>query len=518
MAVAKAETLGLSAAALLGLACCNSVFLGHYVDDVVWLLLSRSFLEGSLLSAWSFFPRLETSATWGFSLLLAPAVALFGANAVALKAWSAGLFLAGTFLFYVATRGGFSPRERLAYLAALFFNGFYLSFAGSVISEAGYLLLFGAGAYLIARREWLARPTGERLALLGLLSAFLILTRVIGTAFFLAAVLELCLARRFREAARYAAVVAAAVLPYFLLCKLASGAFTYHASGWAVLSQASVPAAVKIPLANAYFYLKGLSLLTFIYFPAFMPNAAWLKIPVAAAVVGVAAFGAARAAALPGGRFLLAYSLLYGMVCAAWPFQGPRFIVPVYPLFAFLFLSGLVSLVPRRFEARALAALGVLVLATNLGEIGGLLRASLTQGPDIPHIAHAWLRDHSTEGDLIVSMDIARIRYYAGRRGIHFLPSDSLESFVRRARELGARYFFLKEVGYVGTTLGGADSVAAQYARLAEYLGHAEHFALVYENRKEGVRVFVLRPDSTGAGLPGALPGRAGSPRLGARS
>ena len=304
------------------------------------------------------------------------------------------------------------------------------------------------------------------------------------------------MARSSLAALRFGIVVALTVAPYFVLSKLASGSYSFHGSGWALWSQDPV-SALRIPAENLYFYFKGLTLLTFVYFPSFFPNVLWLKIGLMAMVGGAALMGAVRTAKTSGGRFLLVYFVGYGIVCILWPFQGPRFVFPVYPLFLFWFMAGFESMVAGRFRAASAGALVLLILATNGREVRDILVKSMTQPADIPHQSHLWIKEHSRPEDLIVSMDIAEIRYYAGRRGVHFVPSDSLESFVRRSRELGARYFFLKPAGYVSMTPGAKDFVKEQHDRLAEYTGHAEYFDLVYENGEEGAKIFVLKTISS---------------------
>jgi hypothetical protein len=193
-----------------------------------------------------------------------PAAALPGAGALAFKAWSAALLLAGTFLFYSSTRDRLSPLGRVVFLAAIFFNNFYLAFVGNVLSEAGYLLIFGAGFYLAVKKRWLWDSTPRQTVLLGLLAGFLVLTRVIGAVFFLAAFLEMGLSRRLKETLRFGIVVVLTVAPYFVLSKLASGSYTFHGSGWALWTR-NPASALRIPAANLYFYFKGLTLLTFVY-------------------------------------------------------------------------------------------------------------------------------------------------------------------------------------------------------------------------------------------------------------
>lgn len=476
------EKAAVAAAFVLCLLSCNYAVLGHYVDDIVWVLLSRNFTEGSLMARWSYFPRVETNATWGFSLLLTPITAFFYKNALALKAWSAVLLFTGTVLFYFSLRERMSPAARRIFLLGLFFNNFYLAFSGNVTSEAGYMLIFGVALFLAPRRVLFS----------GLLTACLILTRVIGTSFLIAAGIEMALSKKFKNTFAYAGLVLLGVLPYFLLSKFSSGTYTYHAAGWEMLGPGGPASAARVVLENAYYYLKGLALLTFIYFPAFLPDILALKLLAILAVAALACRGAFRQLPAPPGRFLVIYFLIYGLVLAVWPSQSARYALPVYPIFLFWILAGIESWVAPKRAALVWAAMGLLMLGSNLKEIKGILKTSLTSPADMPHQSYLWLREHSAPTDLIVSMDIARICYYADRTGIHFVPSDSLESFVDSSRRMGVRYFFLKQAEYVGTADNVSDPVAVQYRRLSDYLGRREFFKPVYENSDEQVKVYEL--------------------------
>src|SRR5262249_45391704 len=113
---------------------------------------------------------------------------------------------------------------------------------------------------------------------------------------------------------------------------------------------------------------------------------------------------------------------------------------------------------------------------------------------DVPRESYAWLKDHSQPDDLVVSMDIARVYYYAGRRGVHFIPSSSPEDFVRRARELKAKFFVLDSPAYVEASPGVVDGVRCQHDRLEQALTGQNAFQLIYQHPNEGTRIFRWRP------------------------
>jgi hypothetical protein len=290
---------------------------------------------------------------------------------------------------------------------------------------------------------------------------------------------------RGREAAALAGAAAVVAAPYVLATRLSTGGYTYAGGYWRLTSAAAL-------LSNAYFYLKGLALLTCVYFPAFWPNAAWLKAAAIAAVAGLAAWGAWRQARRGEGWALPAYAALYGAACLAWPFQAPRFMEPLAPFFAFWLAAGVEAAAPRRALAPALAALALAGGLSNAGQLAGLARASWPQPVESAHQAESWLGEHARPSDLVVSMDVARLRYFAGLRGVHFIPAGSAEEFAAKARALGARWFFVRGGGYVGFAGGRPSVVARQQDRLASYLERRDLFTLVHEDAAEGARVYAL--------------------------
>ncbi len=482
-----------AAGVALWLACVNAVPFGHYVDDVVWVLLSRRMLHGSLAADWSWFPRLETSLPWGFSLLLAPAAAAAGSRALVFKLASAAMTLGGLALIYAALREELEPAARRAWLAMLLLNGFLLSFDGAVMSEAGYLLLFGLSLWLALERGWLREPTNGRAAALGALAGLLISTRLLGLAWLVAAAAALLRGRRRASAAVFAAASALVAAPYALAAKLAPAAQAYTGAGpgWRLLLGRGAGPAMAAAAANAWFYAKGLGLLTAVYFPAFWPNVGWLKAAAAAAVGALALAGLLRQR--EGSRTPLGlYAAAYAAACVCWPFQTPRLIAPLYPLFAFWLAAGAAAVSPEKRRPAVLAALAALAVASNAGQIRGVAAASWSGPVEVSHRAESWLGESARPGDLVVSMDVARLRYYAGLRGVHFVASSSAEDFAARSRAMGARWFFVRAAGYAPFAPGLVNVVSEQQDRLAAYLSRADLFRLVHEDAGEGARVYVL--------------------------
>ncbi|HAH06484.1 MAG TPA: hypothetical protein DCM05_08155 [Elusimicrobia bacterium] len=476
----------LGAAGLLYLAASNAVPFGQYVDDVQWLLYAENLLKGSGLKAWALLPVRELSLTWGVPAVLMPLLALFGRSLLLIKGTFAAAFFGGLLLFFLATRRGFEGPRLYAYLVLLFFCDFLLPFAGSALSEPPYLLLFGALVYLLAERDILLSERPKTWALLGALGAALALTRALGTAMLLAVLAELCLARRWRAAVVFTVSAAVCSTPYLLYAAQGEGRVNFYGIYWESLSSAG---ALGVFAGNAWFYLKGLSCLSFLYLPALAPSSAWVKVPFVMLCLALVGAGVFRGRRDPFRRVLALYLLAYLGVCCAYPYQAPRYVVPLYPVFLLFLCEGLLAL-PSRSAAGALCVLAVLGLGSNLPGLSRTLKASLSQPPEVPHAAYDWLRANSGEGDSVISTDAARIFYFTGRKGLLTATGEDAAAFAAETRRLKARFVVVGGGGFVPAAPGLSDPTRALHKRNARFAGDPRHFRLAHEDAAEGVRVY----------------------------
>ena len=476
---------------LLMLLARKAVPFGSYVDDIKWVLTAESFLKGTLYSQCMAFPYIEL-INWGTSVLISPLLALFGRNIPALQVYSVTALFSGLFLFFSATAGNKGALEKPAYLFILALNGFLFSFLGGVTSEVFYLFLFGALVYLGFGKKWLEKGTAPQTAIFALLSGLLVLTRSLGAAFVIAAAAEMLAARRYRPALLYCGLAAACVLPYIAVSKLSSGAFTFYGSYWGLLLKLGALNILKSFFSNLYFYAKGLSCLTFINLPAFLP--AGLN---QAKLLFIAVFFALTAAGIaknikkgPLPRFLAVYFALYFIVCALWMFFSPRYILPLYPVFVYWVFKGLEAALPEKNRAPAFAALLFASLATNAASVYGTIAGSMRSPSEVGQETYKWIEKNTRPEDIIVSMDIARIYYYARRKGLPSLPGETPAEFAASAARLDARYLVTKEASYTQSNPSAGDPIVRQYARLMNFASQRAYLDKIYENPAEATAVY----------------------------
>ncbi|MBI5624986.1 MAG: hypothetical protein HY924_14515 [Elusimicrobia bacterium] len=487
------DLAGAAALLALYLLSCNAVPFGQYVDDMNWLLFSEGALKGSLLRPWHHPPQLEVSLNWGVPALLMPFLAAFERPVLMLKLFMAALFFSGLAFFYLSTRSRFEGSQLPAYAAVLFLCDFLLTFSGNIMAEPGYVFILGLTVFLLFERSWLESDRPWRWALLGGLAGFIVLLRSIGLVLPLAILAELALRRKLKEGLWFGLCAGLVVLPFTLYLATHIGQASFYAPYWSLRSQGGAAAALSGLLDNSRLYLKGLTCLTAVYLPTLAaPTGLLAKAFMAAGAVLFAA-GTWRNRGSSLHRFLALYAMGHFVVCAAYVYQAPRYVVPMLPAFVFLCLEGLRALVPERFFGRALAAAALLAVATNAPLLARTVRTSLAQPLTVAHASYDWLKAHASPEDRIVSMDMIRIHYFTGLKGRLFIPSNGPEEFAERFRAEGFRWLVIRDAGFIPAAKGVSDPTRWFYDRLVGYAGAGGAFDLAHRDEAEGVLIYGLK-------------------------
>lgn len=481
--------LGVSGATVF-LLCCNNLPFGHYVDDIKWVLLAETFLRGSAQTVWSAVPLPDTTITWGFGFLLMPVVFLFGRHVMVLKIFSSLCVVVGNGFFYFSVRRWLDLSGRALVLVGLGGVAFMAAFSGNVISEAGYLVLFGLFAYGVSRLE---EGTPRTFFLLGGIAGALYLVRNIGA---LAAMSLIFFQRRLlwsRVSLAFLTGFVLGTVPVSVLVSWLSGTWSFYGSYWLLGSEGSLLSGAERFLGNLLFYWKGLTCMTLFNLPAVLLPVSWVK----GAVMSVGAIVVGRGLWLwrvhPIGRWLGLCFLGYMAVLGFWTYQAPRYAFPIFPVFLVLGGAGIHGVWERAWGRMILVGIFCGVLLTNSSEIAGLVRKSLIQNPVLPHESERCLADHSRPDEIVVSMDIARVFYFTGRRGVPFIPSTDAASFEEGARRLGATVFYFRDNAFVSAASGVSDPIERQHQKLRAYLFGSKSFEPVYTNTDEGTTIFRFR-------------------------
>lgn len=436
-------------------------------DDALYVVLARSLLQGTYRDLHRIDTALHALYPPGYPAQLAAWGGVFGFGTDTLIVFSLLCSTLALALFWQAVNRIFSPWIAVAALAPLAVNPLLLQYAGSVASEAPYLLLTMIPLWILSRAEQTGRKTSLVVAVVGLVA---LLTRAVGVAFLAALVLSSLLQRRWR-AATILALISATILGGWLTwsshVSREESAKSYVASmetGPLTAAQASPPAGVAEHLARRvvrhtrFYATEG--------FPwaLAVPTIPGTVIDNVIGLVIVLGTGLVGLVLLCRKWHLAAlYLIMYTGVLLVYPWLQARFVVPILPLAVLASLVGgqRLALRSRWKPLQAVVPLGlalILVAGGSLRSIPAVTanvrcdREGQLPDPDcMPPDKASWFEairflQDSIPGDAVfLTAKPEPLFLYTGLRSVATLgtasPPDT--AFIPRIRRLGAGYILL---------------------------------------------------------------------------
>jgi 4-amino-4-deoxy-L-arabinose transferase-like glycosyltransferase len=337
----------------------------------------RAFVEHNTFTInTSSYPQGPVAYPWGFPLLLAPVLSLFGLKVLALKLVNTFFYLCFLIAFYALARRRLSSGSSLALTAILAFNPALLLAHDLILSDISFLFFSTLSIFLIDAAT--ANPSPKTAALTGVAIFAATLLRTNGVLL----LVPLAIAQLMRLRGQSGRGWLVIVLPYFVF------------GGLYLLQSQLLPDGQDS-------YLSHFSLFTF---PRFMRNLRYyLRLPaeffsdiplgLAFALVAAALFLADAAANFRRTLVILSYVVVTLALFIAWPeTQGLRFIYPILPLLLLLAGEGFqlaASRLPDRFAAYAgwagsLMAVALIVLSLGVSTSIGwanLINGRALNGP-----------------------------------------------------------------------------------------------------------------------------------------
>lgn len=475
-------------AALLYAACWGSFYVGFFNDDVVYIALARSLVNGTGYSDleiagapthFKFPPALP--------LMLAPLQAFWPDGLEALQALSVAFALAGVALL-VAWLSDASPAVRWGSALLLACNPYLVRYASTVMSDVPFMTV--TVLYLL-----LARPacngtcSPRRAALLGVLAAFAFYLRSIGAALVPATGLAMAVHRQgWRPIAAHVTAFAAGIAPWVMR----RGLLVYQG---AVSDGFAQTPWYDIVGQNLAFYLPGLPLAVWSDPIRFMSRLIGTDASIVGRVLVALTWGllAAGFARREGCRPSPA-GFLFVLYCGAfvlWPYRDIRFFVPLLPLLVVYFTTGLEMTATRLVGADGGRVAIVLTSFLAVWLVGlDLHNATHMTAEDRkpPLVTYAWMRDNLPQGATVRARSGA-LWLYTGR------PIEVLSDWSGTA-EGAVRDIFKGTSDYVLLRTG--DVPDASPPEMWETLGRRTTlFAPVHAEAGENAVVFRIIGDRT---------------------
>jgi hypothetical protein len=464
----RIAVLSVGAVALIaGIAIVDSLPVGVFHDDAMYVILARSLASGqgyrylNLPGA-----PVATQHPPGYPALLAVVswfVPAFPANLIAFKALNAVIGAASAVLIALFARArALDPRWAIALGVASAVSVPTLLLSSMVLSESLFLLVIIA--LLTAIERMVDRENGWWVPLaIGVGIGCCALVRLNGIALLPATIVVLGFKRRWREAGVVLIAAAGTMLPWEMLVATHTGL---------------LPAPLRGDYESASsWWLRGLhaggpgALLAIIrkIVPESVGMFAVLFSPMRGSVahaITLAALGALVIVSVLTSRRRMPVTLIflcgYLAIVAIWPYAPSRFLWAIWPLFLLLFAGGanwawrgVAKSGTGGLAARCalLAAFGWVVVGYGAYELRGVRGKwwSSVSRANASRIAAAvtWVHDNTATGELIASEDEGAVFLYTGR---HAVPLRSL-----------APDAYLREVPAVEAARDGLEPILAAY-------------------------------------------------------
>ncbi len=464
----------------------NDQLVGLTGDNATYILLARDLITGQTYE--------NAGYPWGYPALLAPILAVVGANNILaaipwLKLLTILLFLVSLPLIYALFR---TRRSALpAFVAVMLFavNSSTLYLANDVMSEIPYICAsFGAllywqkaiapwGAERLRNAECGMRNVEQpqsairnphsafrwrSLLLVGLLLLLPYYIRAVGVSMLVAPLVVLFLYRRWRAMTVLGLTLALGALPWVLASR---GSNLNSYSTQLLLRDPYNPSLGAISnvgeligrvIANGQLYVAEI-------FPKMaMPDPTpeglrsfFVPIIVALVIIGFLTL-LVRRVSLPE-----VYTLSFLLVICIWPWTGDRFLLPVYPLFLYYALEGGIWLalqvrrflpqglsylpLATRYSSLALIVVALAVATPNvwLAGISGTSNMLYLTGQSAPgghtpdwqqyFAACRWLNDNTPPGAVIMSRKTTLTTIYSNRPSVQIplIPSAGYPAYMR---------------------------------------------------------------------------------------
>jgi hypothetical protein len=428
-------------------------------DDAFYVLLGRSLRELQYREVFEVDAAIHSMYPPAYPALLAIWSAIGGEGFDWLILINIGSSVLALGLVFSSVHRLCGSRVALATLAALTPNPVLIEAAGSLLSEAPFMLFQSAALWAFTREEG---PSSYSVVAGGS-AVVAALTRSVGMTLAIAVGLYWLRQRRYRDVATYAAVFTLTVglwTGWTVVSSQQSAGPSYVADALARPADSDLTRVIRDRILNKAPYLST----TYWLLPVptvegtAIDNVLGMPIVFLSLIVGLLVFFRSWPAAA-------AYLTLYGMVLLVWPYVQSRFLVPLLPLLVAMCLVGmerLLGVVQPSWRAVGVVAIaGVLVIngtttvyATARSLSGchdaGLMPPSHCVTDDQASFFRSldYVRQHVPREAVFFAAKPATFYYYTGRRTVSTREalSQKPSEFFEHLRSQGATHVLLSAV------------------------------------------------------------------------
>lgn len=477
----------LSVAALLYLLSLRAYYVGFFNDDAYFLIGAKSLLSGQFVELNQLAQPSIIHYTPGYSLLLAPLVAIFGLSTLVYQLFSVAMVVGSYFLAWLLLRDVIEPIILWPTLILSAFNPVTVSLSGTVLSDIPFLF-FSLAFFVMLRGKWDQRDKFVW-AGFGVAAAFLFYLRPIGLVLPFSVAVALLLERRAQNAAVFCAVSLLTVLPWIVRNQVAAGSpllllNEYHSSYAQAQPWLGI---VRLIASNARFYTEQFFSISIFRWPFAVGKTTAAIVAIGMGII-VSILGLRK---LPMEKALKAvwiYVAFYALVHLGWGRQVNRYFLPVFPFLLTVFFSGWPK---RRGVVWSVGVIGLLCCAFPIYNI---VRTSLMMHTPLntpPRETYGWIQTH-VPIDAVCGVEVDGRMYLFTKRPTAHLPRvPDREYFDRWVSERNVRYVVLFENDMVAPTFSGNKIYQPlEMGLLRSYVVNSKRYRRVFESETEGSEIY----------------------------
>jgi hypothetical protein len=383
----------------------------------------------------------------GFPLLLAPVYAFANNEIKAFSFFMTFILFILSLLLFIFYKKFFSARIAVFAVLAFAYHPWMLYFKTNILSELPFTLFFMLSIILYlaeARREYL------RHAIIGFLSAYLMLIKSLGAIFLLAVLLDSvkALYSEIKEKREYKTLIssrpilfAAAISTYWIFNNIIFKTTEPFNHFLPLFDLGTIKTRLLI---NSEFYLNVFQ----DYFH--LDNGSWRFVPLAIKAMALTflVLGFINKILEKIGILEL-LTMGYFAVLLVWPntTQGFRYLLPVFPLLIYYVIHGIQSLkLSVNIKPNAIAlCLGVLILWQYRLDVKTIIEGQnkILAGPQEAESLEAfnYIKSKVPENSVIAFIKPRALSLYAGRKSISCPPAQSLQELAASFNRHGVDYF-----------------------------------------------------------------------------
>lgn len=457
----------------------NRVGVGALNDDGIYIVCSHALVTGKGYSQIETVGSPPGSYPPGFSLLLAPFVALCYPHVYYLKLLSVAFSLCALYIVHRYFKEHTTPAFTTAVVVSTALNPSIAASSGTVMSDLPYLFFSFLTLHLMTGRESRQECRLPHMIFISILASYCLWLRAPGASLLLALGVYLAVKRKFRDLATLIITFVVCLIPLLFF----SGFLTHYHKD--VQPTGFLKSFGGIALANLKYY--ALNYFSLVQIPFQSEHSLW-KLPLVLFITGLIATGLILSlrkqnTLLPGIYFVFYMSLM-----SLWVFYDVRFLIPVIPLLCY-FLFVAVERVSGHRSAAFVCA--VLIVVVNIPAHVGIISSSLSKRFDTPPYPRTlqWIRDNLPVDAIMMSDQGPTLYIYTGHRGVEFVPERKSYNMLMQIYRYNVDYIFFSnfspcpshQPGHISSSLLMYGKTIAAYP---------DKFIRVFDDEREGSTLF----------------------------